>query len=83
MLACVVRWAQTAVLSLIMHARAAHREYFELAEQMDTIWRVHKTGLRVAGASVTGDVASAPTAAEERSADGVAADNGDPLRGEG
>lgn len=52
-----------------MHARAARREYLELAEQMETIWRVHKTGLRVAGASVVGDVATGPnrtpTAPEE------------------
>ena len=69
-----------------MHARAAYREYLELAEQMETIWRVHKTGLRVAGVRVAGDVASAmdltPTAAPEEpvSADTVAAENEMPPR---
>jgi hypothetical protein len=63
-----------------MHVRAARREYLELGEQMETIWRVHNTGLRVAGASVAGDAASGPdhtlTAAPEEpgSADGVAAE---------
>ena len=75
---------QTAALSLTMHARAAYREYLELAEQMETIWRVHKTGLRVVGARVLGDVASAPNdtpgAVEEPAS--ASEDDGIPARGE-
>lgn len=64
-----------------MHARAARRECLELAEQMETIWRVHKTGLRVAGASVAGDATTesnrTPTVPEEpASVSGVAAQGG-------
>ena len=53
---------------------------------METIWRVHKTGLRVAGARVAGDVASGldltPTAAPEEpvSADSFAAGDDMPPR---
>ncbi len=74
------------MLSLVIHVRAARREYSELAEQMETIWRVHKTGLRVAGARVAGDVASGldltPTAAPEEpvSADSFAAGDDMPPR---
>jgi hypothetical protein len=49
---CGVAREQTATLSLIVHARAASREYKALAEQMETIWRIHNINLRVAGASV-------------------------------
>ena len=52
--------AQTATFSLLVHFRAALREYKVLAGQMERIWKIHKVSLSVAGDVVAGESRGPP-----------------------